>query len=251
MGFFDLFKKEGRDERAREKQIKRAVNKFSQSPDRMKALQSLRDDGSPEAIYGLLRRFGMMYDKTIEDEQEKDYVFDMLVAKGPSIIPSVQKYLFSAESISWPLRVLDKVADKEQELEVLRAVLDRHEPGYERDPTKKIQLMNHLGALKDKRVTELVLPYLADMDEGVRYAAVEALVGQGDEAAAREPLLAHFVSSSEDSLRIRIQIAEGLAELGWLVKGYRGELEKLLPEQFQIDREGHVKRKPDANRKDT
>lgn len=250
MGFFDLFKKEGRDERAREKNIKRAVNKFSQSPDRLKALQALRDDGSPEAIYGLLRRFGMMYDKTIEDEQEKDYVFDMLVAKGASIVPSIQKYLLSAESISWPLRLLDKVAEKEQELEVLRAVLDRHEPGYERDPTKKIQLMNHLGALKDKRVTELVLPYLADMDEGVRYAAVEALVDHGDEAAAREPLLQHFISDSEDSLRIRIHMAEGLAALGWLVKGHRGEIEKRLPEQFQLDREGHIKRKPEANRKD-
>ncbi|HET6281369.1 MAG TPA: HEAT repeat domain-containing protein [Polyangia bacterium] len=224
------------------------MNKYSQSPDRMKALQALRDDGSADAIYGLLRRFGMMYDKTIEDEQEKDYVFEMLLDKGVSIIPSVQKYLFSAESISWPLRLLDKVADKEKELEVLQTVLDRHEPGYERDPTKKIQLMNHLGALKDKRIPRMVLPYLGDMDEGVRYAAVEALVRHGDEEAAREPLLKHFVSSSEDSLRIRIQIAEGLLELGWLVKGYRGEVEKLLPEQFQLDREGHVKRKPDGNR---
>ena len=109
--------------------------------------------------------------------------------------------------------------------------------------------MNHLAALKDKRVPPLVLPYLGDMDEGVRYAAVEALVRHGDEEAAREPLLKHFVSSSEDSLRIRIQIAEGFAELGWLVKGHRGEVEKQLPEQFQLDREGHVKRKPEGRPK--
>jgi hypothetical protein len=251
MGFFDFLNKDGRSERVREKNIKRAVNKYSQSPDRMKALQALRDDGSPEALYGLLRRFGMMYDKTIEDEQEKDYVFEMLAGKGASIIPSVQKYLFSAESISWPLRLLDKVADKEKELEVLQTVLDRHEPGYERDPTKKIQLMNHLGGIKDKRVPAMVLPYLGDMDEGVRYAAVEALVRQADEAMSREPLLQQFISDTEDSLRIRIQIAEGLAELGWLVKGHRGEIEKRLPEQFQLDREGHVKRKPDGTKKDT
>ena len=59
MGVFDLFSKDGRAQRARESNIKRAVNKYAQSPDRMKALQSLRDDGSPEALYGLLRRFGM------------------------------------------------------------------------------------------------------------------------------------------------------------------------------------------------
>jgi hypothetical protein len=248
MGVFDLFSKEGRDQRAREKNIGRAVAKYAQSPDRMKALQALRDDGSPEAIYGLLRRFGMMYDKTIEDEQEKEWVFEVLLEKGAGIVPPVQKYLFTADSISWPLRLLSKIAGKEQELEVIKSVLDRHEPGYERDPTKKIQLLNYLGALKDARVPPLLVPYLADMDEGVRYAAVEALIRGGSEEVAREPLLAQFVSASEDSLRIRIRIAEGFADLGWLVKGHRGELEKRLPEQFQLDREGHVKRKPGAEK---
>src|SRR4051812_7305285 len=174
MGVFNLFSREGREQRARVRNVKRAVNKYAQSPDRMKALQSLREDGTPEAIYGMLRRFGMMYDKSIEDEQEKDWVFDVLVEKGPSIIPSLEKYLLSAESVSWPLRLLDKVAPKDQELEILTRVLARHEPGYERDPTKKIQLINHLAALKDNRVPALVAPYLGDMDEGVRYAAVEA-----------------------------------------------------------------------------
>ncbi len=251
MSVFDLFSKDGRVQRARESNIKRAVNKYSQSPDRMKALQSLRDDGSPDALYGLMRRFGMMYDKTIEDEQEKEWVFDMLLELGPAIIEPIKKYLLAADSISWPLRLLDRVAGKEQELEVLKAVLERHEPGYERDPTKKIQVLNHLASVKDDRVPPLVVPYLADMDEGVRYAAVEALVRHKNEEIAREPLLQHFVSDGEDSLRIRIQIAEGFTDLAWLVKGHRGEVEKKLPEQFQLDREGHFKKKPDAARRET
>ena len=52
MGFLDRFSKDGRDQRAREKNTARAVNKYMQSPDRMKALQALRDDGSAEALYG-------------------------------------------------------------------------------------------------------------------------------------------------------------------------------------------------------
>jgi len=188
----------------------------------------------------------MMYDKTIEDEQEKEWVFEVLVEKGETILPPLKKYLLSAESISWPLRLLDKVANKEQELAVLQEVLSRHEPGYERDPTKKIQLINHLGGFKDARVPPLLVPYLGDMDEGVRYAAVEALVRQGDEAAAREPLLQQLVSETEESLRIRIQIADGFADLGWRVHGYRESAEKRLPEQFQLDRDGHVKKKPSA-----
>jgi hypothetical protein len=251
MGVFDIFRKDGRQQRARDKNISRAVNKYAQSPDRLKALQSLRDDGSPEALYGMLRRFGMMYDKTIEDEQEKDWVFEVLVEKGAVIIAPIKKYLFSADSISWPLRLLDRVAGKEEELEVLKAVLERHEPGYERDPTKKIQMLNHLAAIKDDRVPPLIVPYLADMDEGVRYSAVEALLRHKNEEAAREPLLQHFVSDSEDSLRIRLQIAEGFTDMAWLVKGHRSAVEKKLPDQFQLDREGHFKKKPEAARRET
>jgi hypothetical protein len=246
MGVFDLFSKEGRESRSRARNIKRAVDKFQQSGDRMRALQSLAEDGSPDAVYGLLRRFGIMYDKTIEDEQEKDYVFERLVEKGASILPPLKKYMFSADSISWPLRVLDRVANREQAFEILKEALDRHEPGYERDPTKKIQLLNHLAGFKDPRVLPLLAPYLADMDEGVRYAAVEAQVRQANEEAARVPLLQHFVSEQEDSLRVRIQIADGFAALGWAVTGYRESVEKRLPEQYSLDKEGRIKKRPPA-----
>ena len=176
MGLLDLFSKDKRDERARGKNVARAANKHSQSIDRMKALESLANDGSDEALYGLLRRFGWQFHKTIEDEQEKDWVFEVLESKGKAILPALRRYLASADSISWGLRLLDNVADREEEMAVLAEVLARHEPGYERDPTKKIQLLSHLGALKHDRAAELAAPYLKDMDEGVRFACVEALV---------------------------------------------------------------------------
>jgi len=248
MGILDLFSKEGRKARARASNIKGAVAKFAQSADRFKALQALRDDGSEEALYGLLRRFGMMYDKTIEDEQEKDWVFEVLVDKGVTILPSLKRYLLAADSISWPLRLLDKVADREVELAMLKDILARHEPGYERDPTKKIQLLNHLAALKDRRVPPLITPYLEDMDEGVRYAAVEALVRQADEAASAVSLVDQLTKADEDSLRIRLQIAEGFAELGWkLPADKRDAVLKFLPEQFKLAKDGRelrIEKKP-------
>src|ERR1041385_2889664 len=177
MGFLDRFSKDGRDARAREKNASRAVNKYMQSPDRLKALQALRDDGSDEALYSLLKRFSMMYDKSIEDEQEKEWVFEWLIEKGAAVLPALKRYLLAADSISWPLRVLDKGGDaKAGRIDVIAGVLERHEPGYERDPTKKIQLLNHLAGLKHPRVPALVAPYLTDMDEGVRYAAGEGLL---------------------------------------------------------------------------
>jgi hypothetical protein len=244
MGFLDRFSKDGRDQRAREKNTARAVNKYMQSPDRMKALQALRDDGSDEALYGLMKRFGMMYDKTIEDEQEKEWVFEMLVEKGAAVLPA----LTTADSISWPLRLLDKVVDpREGRIDVIADVLARHEPGYERDPTKKIQLLTHLAGLKHPRVSPLVAPYLEDMDEGVRYAAVEALLKQGEESVARLPLVEHIIK--EDSLRLRIRIADGFADLGWPVADRREAIEKVLPESFQLDGRAdavHIRKKPGA-----
>jgi hypothetical protein len=248
MGFMDRFSKDGRDQRSREKNAARAIDKYAQSPDRMKALQALRDDGSTESLFALMRRFGMMYDKTIEDEQEKEWVFEMLVEKGGAVLPALKRYLAVAESISWPLRLLDKVVDgKEGRIDVIAEVLERHEPGYERDPTKKIQLLTHLGSLKHARVPSLALPYLEDMDEGVRYAALEALIRQGDEAAARTQLLDLF--AKENSLRLRIRIADGFAELGWSVADRRADIEKVLPEAFQIEARGadvRIKKKAGA-----
>jgi hypothetical protein len=85
-----------------------------------------------------------------------------------------------------------------------------------------------------------VAPYLADMDEGVRFATAEALLSLKSEEVARDKLLELFVSDSEESLRLRIRIADGFAELGWLVQGHRGGIEKELPDGFQLDREGHI-----------
>jgi HEAT repeat protein len=140
--------------------------------------------------------------------------------------------------------VLDKIAlNVDEEISFVQEVLERHEPGYERDPTKKIQLLTHLGSLKHPKAAELAAPYLKDMDEGVRYAAAETLMRQKNEAVGREPLLELFASDAEESLRLRLKIAEGFVELGWLVQGFRPGVEKKLPDNFALDREGHIKRK--------
>ena len=181
MGLLDIFKsKDERAEKSREKTIARALNKYAQSPDRLRALEALAQDGSEEALFGLLRRFGFQYDKSIEDEHEKEWVCDTLVSKGASALPAIRRYLKSADSVTWPLRVLSQVAaSSHEELEVLKEVLARHEPGYERDPTKKVQVLNHLASMKDESIPSLAVPYLQAMDEGVRNAAVDVLLFLG------------------------------------------------------------------------
>jgi len=243
MGLFDLLSKEGRKAGALRRSLDKALKKDAQHPDRMRALEILREDASEEAIYGLLKRFSFVYDKTIEDEQEKDWVFHSICDLGEPAMPMLRKYLNDAASISWPLRILEKVATPDQMQATVVELCERNDNEYVRDPTKKIQLLTFMGEHRDERFSTLLVPYLEDMDEGVRFTTVESLIKQKNETVSREPLLKHFVKPEEESGRIKIRIAEGFADLGWEVKGFRGTVEKLLGDGFYVDGKGHIKRK--------
>ncbi len=245
MGLFDFLSGGGGG--ALKKTIARANNKDAQSVDRWKALEQLRDDGSDEALGGLLRRFSFVYDKTIEDEQEKHWVHDTLVGLGEKIIPAVEKSLLSADSISWQLKVLAHVAEHEKAWEVLDKVIAANDNEYVRDPSKKIQLITFVGEeFHDPRAARALVQYLGDMDETVRFNTVEALLAQKDEEAAREPLLKLLVDEKEESRRIKIRILDGLADLGWNTHGYKGQVETLctsIGRGHTLDGKGRI-RKP-------
>ncbi len=243
MGFLDLF---GGGKGRLGKHIARAKNKDAQSADRFASLEALRDDGSPEAVEGLLSRFTIRYDKSIEDEQEKQFVFDELVKMGSKILPPLQKHLRNAESISWGLKVLHEVASPDEAWPILADLCERNDNTYTRDPSKKIQLLVYLGEQPDPRAAKALLPYLTDMDEGVRFVTVEALLRHKDTESAREPLLQLLTNDKEESRRIKKRIIDGFADLGWDVKGFSGTVEKMLPDLLpgaRLDNHGKIKRK--------
>ena len=243
MGFLDLF---GGGKGRLGRHIARAKNKDAQSADRFASLEALRDDGSPEAIEGLLSRFTMRYDKSIEDEQEKEFVFDAVVKMGKPILPPLQKHLRGADSISWGLKVLHEVATPDEAWPILADLCERNDNTYTRDPSKKIQLLVFLGEQPDPRASKALLPYLSDMDEGVRFVTVEALLRQKDPELAREPLLQLLTNEKEESRRIKKRIIDGFADLGWDVKGFSGTVEKMLADLLpgaRLDNHGKIKRK--------
>lgn len=244
MGFLDFLGGGGKGRLG--KHIARAKNKDAQSADRFSSLEALRDDGSPEAVEGLLSRFTIRYDKSIEDEQEKQFCFDELVKMGPSILVPLQKHLRDAESIAWGLKILDEVASKDEAWPILADLCERNDNTYIRDPSKKIQLLNHLGEHDDPRAAKALVPYLQDMDEGVRFVAVEALLHHKDVESAREPLLTLLTNEKEESRRIKKRILDGFADLGWDVKGHSGTVEKMLADMLpgaRLDNHGKIKRK--------
>ncbi len=243
MGFLDIF---GGGKGRLGKHIARAKNKDAQSADRFASLEALRDDGSPEAVEGLLSRFTIRYDKSIEDEQEVQFVFDELVKMGSKILPALQKHLRNADSISWGLKVLHEVASPDEAWPILADLCERNDNTYTRDPSKKIQLLVFLGEQSDPRAAKALVPYLTDMDEGVRFVTVEALLRHKDAESAREPLLQLLTNEKEESRRIKKRIIDGFADLGWDVKGFSGTVEKMLPDLLpgaRLDNHGKIKRK--------
>jgi HEAT repeat protein len=243
MGILDMF---GGGKGRLAKHIARAKNKDAQSADRFASLEALRDDGSPEAVDGLLARFTIRYDKSIEDEQEKQWVFDELVKMQSKILPQLQKHLRNAESISWGLKVLSEVATPDEAWPILADLCERNDNTYTRDPSKKIQLLNFLGEHSDPRAGKALVPYIEDMDEGVRFVTVEGLLHHKDAESAREPLLKLLTNEKEESRRIKKRIMDGFADLAWDVKGFSGTVEKMLADLLpgaRLDNHGKIKRK--------
>ncbi len=235
MGIFDLLSKEGRKKGALERHIKKTADKFAQSEDRFAAMEKLREDGSDEALHGLCRRFAFVYDKTIQDETEKQWVVDTLAGFGERAIPALRKFILGAETVSQALSVLDRVAPAETFLSIVDELAAREEPGYTRDPDKKIQFLTFLGEYHKSAPGEAprrIVPYLVDFDEGVRFTTVEALAHQTDdpklEEAARLPLLQAMVRPQEESRRIKVRIGDLLAKVGWRVTEEKDAVQKLL-----------------------
>ena len=112
---FGLFSKDKGLGRARDK----VVNKHAQSVDRFAAMEKLGKDGSTESLLALCKRFAFKYDKTIEDQQEKQWVVDTLIGKGQDALPAVRRYMKTATSLHYPLIVMGRVAPVDTCLEIV------------------------------------------------------------------------------------------------------------------------------------
>ena len=241
---FGLFSKE----RALQRTIEKATNKLAQQPDRWGALEKLREDGTEDALFGLCKRWSVTSLKGVEDEQEKNWVVDVLVEKGPDALAPIVRYMKTAEQLAHALRVLDKVADHDKQLEVIDELLKTEPPGYVRMPDRRIDLIKWFGeheGMTDDDVIPRLVPYLADFDENSRFGAIEGLAGH-DPTRIVGPLIDALIRPEEESGRIRRTIVEALertkAPLGERASQVANMLTGPLAQDFKVDG-GIVKKK--------
>lgn len=205
---FGLFSKE----RSLQKTIEKATNKLAQQPDRFGALERLREDGSEEALFGLCKRFGVTSMKGVEDEQEKQWVRDVLVEKGAASLAPLVRYMKGADQLGHPLRVLERIADHDKLLEVVDELFASEKPGYVRMPDRRIDLIKWFSEWKEATDDEIIsrlTPYLPDFDENVRFTVIDGL-SHRDPAKIAGPLIDALVRPEEESGRIRRTIVEVL-----------------------------------------
>ncbi len=223
---FGLFSKE----RALQRTIAKATHKLAQHVDRWAALEKLAKNGSDEALFALCKRFSFASDKGSEDEQEKQWTVDSLSAKGEAVLPALKRYMKNATAIAYPLEILGRVGNKEAILATVDELFKDEEPGYARDPTKKIQIINWLSDWQggsDEEIAGRVAPYLTDFDEGVRFAATEAISMRPHEVAA-ESLAAALTNPEEESGRLKNRIAEVMAEAEMPLGGKKDKIADLV-----------------------
>ena len=238
MGLFDFLKK--KDDAAATKvsarelaRLSRVVGeKLAQDYDRQEALLALGKLGSAESASALLRRFGFSMEPSITDEEEKEMALEGIAAAGEAAVEPIRTYCAKAESLIWPLKALRKIVSDDDIVDELLGVLDLFDTEYTRNPEPKIQIIAVLEDYPGDEVREAVEPFLGDVNESVRFRAVDTVFSMDDERSVFALVAA---LEEEESLRVKNRIAAGLAERGWGVPAeLRDTCDAALPAGYAL-----------------
>jgi len=240
MALKDLLTSEGRLKFRVQRNTKTLLERYAQHEARMEAADKLREIGTPDAIFGLARRFSATAENLGTDQEEKKRIQTVLVGFGDDAIEPLKKYIKSYDKVTWAIDALKRLQPSDELILFLFEVLSDGDPVRIRGE-KAHQILKALETLDEPSVVDGVIPCLSSPDDTVRIAAVECLETYAD-AKAREPLLQTLTSPDEDSMRVKMKIGETLQKLKWDVKGYRKKVESALPEGFRVTSKGHVTR---------
>ena len=210
MGFLDFLT--GGSDSQLKRHTKRAKNLNAQAEDREASLHWLAEEGSEQAILGLLGRFNVTYEHQMKDLNEKQLVFELLEGLGEKVCEPVKTWAKTAPQFARPLQLVQKFEGEESTVAFLIDMLEGENDPFK--PEKKRQILIRLAEYTDGRILPAITPCLRDFDEGIRYAAVEAALAQPDESVTAE-LAACIADDKEESNRLRVRIAEAFHQRGW------------------------------------
>ncbi len=202
---------------------KRIKTKDAQQEDRQASAIWLAQEGSPEAIVGMLGRFEMTYEHLMKDAAEKDDVAELVVHLGQDAVRPLESHLGRCKNFARPLALYEQLTDQESAMGIVIELLNK-EAGSELRPEKKLHLLVKLAEYSHTEAVEAALPFLSDFDEGVRYTAAEVLINQTETDQIRNKLLGALANPSEDSTRFRGRLGEVAAARRWALGAHEEAL---------------------------
>ncbi len=206
------------------------ADKRAQTYDRMEALHALADMKTADAAAALLPRFKYGIDPSITDQEEKDVAFVGVVAAGKDAVPHVLEFCEQADGrgwpITWPLKILREILEDEAYRDELIELLGNFDTEYARNVDPKLQIILALEELVHEDVREAVEPFLEDVNETIRFHAVETTFKQNDPKSLDSLLK---LLETEESVRVKNKIADGLMFRGWIIpEAQRADIKKWL-----------------------
>jgi hypothetical protein len=139
------------------------------------------------------------------------------------------------------MKIMKELLPEEAYVDELLRWLSRWDTEYSKFADPKVQILVALEEHKSPLIREQVERFLQDVNETARFHAISTLLAQ-DDAASAGPLAS--LLATEESVRIRNRIADGLASRGWSVPAEVVEsVRRALPNVYTVDAAGHVRRR--------
>ncbi|MEM7608676.1 MAG: HEAT repeat domain-containing protein [Myxococcota bacterium] len=234
MGFLDFFGRKN-SAGALAKHAKRAADKRAQNPDRWASILALGEIKTPESAAALLQRFTIRIDPSITDQEEKNLAMNGILAVGEGAVEPIRSFLKAGHSIAWPIKMLEKIVDTDALVTILLELLEGMHTDYERDPSRKVDLIAQLEERRDPRIADAVARFLEDVNETVRFHAAATLLAQEDCDAHREACMK--LLAEDESVRVRVSVLDGFIARGWGLGPTSGELQSRLPPGYKANEE--------------
>jgi hypothetical protein len=195
-----------------------AGDKKAQTYDRLEAIQQLAEIKSPEAAIALLKRFTFVIDPSITDQEEKEVAFQGVIAAGrdctPGVIAFCSTSIKKGDPLTWPLKILGELLEDKEYEDALIGLLALFDTEYARNVDPKVQVIQALEEVVSAEVRAAVAPFLEDVNETVRFHAVQTTFAQNEPESL--PALIKLLEA-EESVRVKNKVAEGLAFRGWVI----------------------------------
>lgn len=218
----------------------KVTQKYGDPLTRQKAIDQLGEMKLPEAVSALMARFTITVEPQTTDAEEKEHVFDLVKGFGAEAVEPVKGFLRRTDlASSWAVRVLSALLPESGVVEIAVELLTALGSEYSRDPEKKLVLLQFLDGKSDPRIAPAVTPFLHDMSDDVKIAALKTLSPLKHEPAREEIL--QLLVADETARRVRMAALSAVAESEFKLQGYRERVEAIKPEPYFIDRSGLVK----------